>query len=121
MIALDGERIHRGSLVLDLHVHGPGFVPQPFRTAWRAVTVGAPADVGFDALRAGGVDAAVAMAVGDPVVTRWYLGRDSWDAVEAQLIRLERQAADAGARVVRSVEGMLQARSRNQPAVLLGT
>jgi len=115
-----GERLHRRSFVLDLHTHGPGFVPQPFRTVWRGVTVGAPAEVGFDALRKGGVDAAVAKAVGDPIVTRWYLGRTPWDAVEAQLARIERQAENAGALVVRSVEGLAQARGQGAPAVLLG-
>ena len=120
MNALDGERLHRESFVLDLHTHGQGFVPQPFRTVWRAVTVGAPAEVGFDALREGAVDAVVAKAVGDPVVTRWYLGRSPWDAVEAQLVRIERQAAEAGAVVVGSVEGLAQARARDTPAVLLG-
>lgn len=116
----DGQRLHRRSFVLDLHTHGPGFVPQPFRTVWRGVTVGAPAEVGFDALRKGGVDAAVAMAVGDPVVTRWYVRRSPWDAVEAQLARIERQAEEAGALVVRSVEGVAQARAQDAPAVLLG-
>jgi microsomal dipeptidase-like Zn-dependent dipeptidase len=115
-----GERLHRRSFVLDLHTHGPGFVPQPFRTVWRGVTVGAPAEVGFDALRKGGVDAAVAKAVGDPIVTRWYLGRSPWDAVEAQLARIERQAEDADALVVGSVEGLAQARAQGAPAVLLG-
>jgi microsomal dipeptidase-like Zn-dependent dipeptidase len=117
---LDGERFHRESFVLDLHTHGPRFVPQPFRTVWRAVTVGAPAEVGFDVLRKGGVDAVVAKAVGDPVVTRWYLGRSPWDAVEAQFAQLERQAAEAGAVVVGSAEGLAQARAQDAPAVLLG-
>jgi microsomal dipeptidase-like Zn-dependent dipeptidase len=116
----DGERLHRRSFVLDLHTHGPGFVPQPFRIVWRGVTAGAPAEIGFDALRKGGVDAAVAKAVGDPIVTRWYIGRSPWDAVEAQFARIERQAEDAGAPVVRSVEGMAQARAQGTPAVLLG-
>ena len=116
----DGRRLHHRSFVLDLHTHGPGFVPQPFRTVWRGVTVGAPAEVGFDALRKGGVDAAVATAVGDPIVTRWYVGRSPSDAVEAQLARIERQADDAGALVVRSVEGLPQARAQSTPAVLLG-
>ena len=120
MNALDGERLHRESFVLDLHTHGQGFVPQPFRTVWRAVTAGAPAEVGFDALREGAVDAVVAEAVGDPVVTRWYLGRSPWDAVEAQLVQIERQAAEAGAVVVGSVDGLAQARARDTPAVLLG-
>jgi microsomal dipeptidase-like Zn-dependent dipeptidase len=116
----DGERLHRRSFVLDLHVHGPGFVPQPFRTVWRGLTVRAPAEVGFDALRTGGVDAAVAKAVGDPTVTRWYVGRSPWHAVEAQLARVDRQVADAGAVVVRSVAGLEQARADGVPAVLLG-
>jgi microsomal dipeptidase-like Zn-dependent dipeptidase len=116
----DGEPLHRRSFVLDLHTHGPGVVPQPFRTVWRGVTLGAPAEVGFDALRKGGVDAAVAQAVGDPIVTRCYVGRSPWEAVEAQFARIERQAEDAGALVVRSVEGLARARAQGAPAVLLG-
>jgi microsomal dipeptidase-like Zn-dependent dipeptidase len=119
MNVLDGERLHRESFVLDLHTHAPRFVPQPFRTVWHAVTT-APPEVRFDALRRGGVDAVVANAVGDPVVTRWYLGRSPWDAVEAQLAQIERQAAEAGAVVVGSVEGLAQARAEAAPAVLLG-
>lgn len=116
----EGDRLHRESFVLDLHTHGPGFVPQPFRAAWCAVTAGAPAEVGFEALRVGGVDAVVANAVGDPVVTRWYLRRSPWDAVEAQLGRIERQAAEAGAVVVGSVDELTQARAAGTSAVLLG-
>jgi microsomal dipeptidase-like Zn-dependent dipeptidase len=115
-----GELFHRRCLVLDLHTHGPGFVPQPFRTVWRGLTAGAPAETGFDALRKGGVDAAVAKAVGDPIVTRWYLGRGPWDAVEVQLARIERQAHDAGVLVVRSVEGLVRARTQGAPALMLG-
>ena len=33
---VDGEGLHRESFVIDLHTHGPGFVPQPFRSVWRA-------------------------------------------------------------------------------------
>jgi microsomal dipeptidase-like Zn-dependent dipeptidase len=116
----EGERLHRESFVLDLHSHGPEFVPQPFRTGWRAVTPGAPAEVGFDDLQVAGVDAVVTAAVGDPVVTRCYLGRSPWDAVEAQLARIERQAAAAGAVVVDSVEALTQARDQQRPAVVLG-
>jgi microsomal dipeptidase-like Zn-dependent dipeptidase len=119
-VLADGERLHRRSFVLDLHTHGPGFVPQPFRTVWRGVTIRAPAEVGFDALTTAGVDAAVAKAVGDPIVTRWYVGKSPWDAVEAQLGLIDRQAADAGARVVRSVDGLTQARVQGVPAVVLG-
>jgi microsomal dipeptidase-like Zn-dependent dipeptidase len=114
------ERLHRRSFVLDLHTHGPGFVPQPFRTVWRAVTIRAPAEVGFDVLPRAGVDAAVVKAVGDPIVTRWYVGRSSWDAVDAQLAQIERQASDAGARVADSVAGLAEARAQGVPAVVLG-
>lgn len=115
-----GELFHRRSFVLDLHTHGPGFIPQPFRAVWRGVTFGAPAEAGFDTLRKGGVDAAVANAVGDPIVTRWYAGRSPCDAVEAQLARIERQVGDGGALVVRSVEGLARARAQGSPAVMLG-
>ena len=114
------ERLHRQSFVLDLHTHGPGFVPQPFRAVWRVVTMRAPAEVGFDVLCNAGVDAAVAKAVGDPIVTRWYVGRSPWDAVEAQLARIERQARDAGALVARSVEDLRKTRAQGVPAVMLG-
>ena len=116
----EAERLHRQSFVLDLHTHGPGFVPQPFRTVWRGVTIRAPAEVGFDVLRRARVDAAVAKAVGDPIVTRCYVGRSPWDAVEAQLALIERQAGDACALVARSVEGLVQARAQGLPAVVLG-
>jgi microsomal dipeptidase-like Zn-dependent dipeptidase len=119
-IDADAERLHRRSFVLDLHTHGPGFVPQPFRTVWRGVTFRAPNEVGFDVLRKAGADAVVATAVGDPIVTRWYVGRSPWDAVEAQLALIERQAGDAGAVVARSVDGLVQARSQRVPAVVLG-
>ncbi|HEY0239369.1 MAG TPA: membrane dipeptidase [Friedmanniella sp.] len=117
---LDGDPLCRESFVLDLHTHGPGFVPQPFRAAWRAVTPGAPPEVGLDRLRRDGVDAVVASAVGDPVVTRCYLGRSPWAAVGAQLELVERQAAAAGAVLVRSVEDLVRARAAGTPAVLLG-
>lgn len=120
MTRVDGERLHRESYVIDLHTHGPGFVPQPFRPVWRAVTTAAPPETGFDALRRGGVDAAVSKAVGDPVVTRCYLGRRPWQAVEAQLARIERQVGQAGGVVVGTVAGLLQAHDGRTPAVLLG-
>ncbi len=118
--AVGPEQLHRQSFVVDMHTHGPGFVPQPFRTVWRGVTIRAPAEVGFDVLRTAGVDAVVAKAVGDPIVTRWYVGRSPWDAVEAQLELIERQAEDAGALVARSVEDLTSARAQGVPAVVLG-
>ncbi len=120
MVGPDAARLHRESYVLDLHTHGPGFVPQPFRAVWRAAAPRAPAEVGLGALRAGGVDAVVASAVGDPVVTRCYLGRSPWAAVEAQLALVEHQAVEAGAVVARSADDLARARAAGTPAVLLG-
>jgi len=54
------------------------------------------------------------------VVTRTHLGRSPWAAVEAQLARIERQAASAGAVVVSSVRQLIEAQSAGTPAVLLG-
>ncbi|HEY5787313.1 MAG TPA: membrane dipeptidase [Microlunatus sp.] len=113
------NRLHHESFVFDLHTHGPGFVPQPFRSMWRAAA-GAPPEDGFDALRRGGVDAAVTSAVGDPIVTRCYPGRSPWAAVDAQLNRIERQATAADAVVATSVAALQEARAQRTPAVLLG-
>jgi membrane dipeptidase len=115
----DARRVHREAFVLDLHTHAPGFVPPPFRAVWWGVTIRAPSD-GLDVLGRAGVNAVVAKAVGDPIVTRWYLGRSPWDAVEAQLAQIERQAGGAGAVVARSVADLSRARSDGVPAVVLG-
>ncbi len=71
-------------------------------------------------LRRGGVDAAVATAVGDPVVTRWYRGRTPWAAVDEQLSRIERDATEAGVVVAEDLSEVLRARAVGVPAVLLG-
>ena len=110
------ERLHAESLVLDLHAHGPGFVPQPFRTAWDVVTCTGPAECEL----ATGTDAVVAAAVGDPVVTRCYLGRGAWDAVEAQLARVERQTRSAGATIALTADDLVRAQAAGRAAVLLG-
>ncbi|TML37815.1 MAG: dipeptidase [Actinobacteria bacterium] len=89
-----------GARVVDMHVHGPGLVPQPFAAAYRAgyrlvSRDPMPAAEGFEVLSRAGVDVVVAKAVGDPVVTRWHRGR-SWDAVDKQLCDLERRLRSAG-------------------------
>lgn len=116
----DGGRLPSESLVLDLHTHAPGFVPPPFGRMWRAVTPAAPAVCGLDALAGAGIDAVVAAAVGDPVVTRCYLGRSPRAAVAAQLDDIERQTRSAGAVVVTTSSELLRARVAGTPAVLLG-
>ena len=116
----EGVRLHREAFVLDLHAHAQGFVPAPFRAAWRALTPRAPDAVGLDRMRPRGLDALVACAVGDGVVTRTHLRRTPWDAVEAQLVGATDEALTAGAVVARSVQELQQAYRDRTPAVLLG-
>lgn len=116
----EADRLHHDAAVVDLHVHGPDFVPQPFRRVYHAVSPGRPRDTGFDVLRPAGVDVAVATAVGDPIVTRWYLRRTPWEAVEAQLRLIEEQASTAGVAVVRTVAEIETAAATSTPAVVLG-
>ena len=96
---------HRSAWVVDAHVHGRCMLPRVPAAVYRAVNrTTMPPDVGFDALVAGGVDLAVAKAVGDPAVTRWYRG-SAFEAVMRQLASLEDQAAQANARIVLGLEG----------------
>jgi len=112
--------LHRDALVVDLHTHAPRFVPQPFRSVWRATNPRRPPDTEFAALAGAGVNAIVAKAVGDPIVTRFYVRRSPWDAVEDQLRQIEDQAASAGITIATSI-GEVTSRSRGQaPMVLLG-
>src|SRR5437660_4288021 len=114
------DDLHRHSLVVDAHAHGLGFVPEPARSLYRLLNRRTmPPDLGFDALAPAGVDAVVAKAVGDPIVTGWYRG-GPWAAVQAQLDRLERQAADADGLVVDDAGGVRRARELGTFAVILG-
>jgi membrane dipeptidase len=103
-----------------VHTHAVGFVPQPARSLYRLVNrTTMPPDEGFDVLRAAGVDAVVAKAVGDPVVTRWYRG-GAWAAVDKQLTAVSAQMAAAGGQVVRTPDELRVARAAGRPAVILG-
>jgi microsomal dipeptidase-like Zn-dependent dipeptidase len=116
----DALRLHRESPVIDLHVHGPDFLPGYARRIYRASRPGRPPARGFDVLGPAGVDVAVANAVGDPIVTRWDLRRDAWHAVDEQLHRIERGARRAGVGVARTVSEMVEAGRTHQPVVVLG-
>lgn len=109
------QRLTREALVVDMHVHPRGFLPRPAAAVYRAVNRGMPADAGFDVLRAAGVDAVVAKAVGDPIVTR-LRPMSPWRSVVAQLEIARREAERAGAAVVTSASEL----RLNRPAVLLG-
>lgn len=106
--------------IVDLHVHGPDFLPQPFRRVYRSTRPGRPRPEGFDVLEPAGVDVAVASAVGDPIVTRWYLRQDPWAAVERQLEKIARGAREAGVAVATTTADLTRAVEGDGPAVLLG-
>ena len=102
--------------VVDVHTHGTGFVPAPAWSLYRLVNRGhMPPDLGFDVLGPAGVDAVVAKAVGDPIVTRFH-PTSPWNAVVRQLDRLRAQCA--------AVDGVLAAGPSDlgsgRPAVVLG-
>jgi microsomal dipeptidase-like Zn-dependent dipeptidase len=108
------------TVVVDVHTHGPRFVPQPARSLYRAVNRRTmPPDTGFDVLRYAGVDAIVGKAVGDPVVTRWYRG-PAWNAVCEQLDQLIAEMASVGGEAVVDAAGVRNALRDGRPAVILG-
>jgi membrane dipeptidase len=85
---------------------------------YHSVLRGRPADVTFAQAHAG-VDAIVAKAVGDPLVTRWHL-RSPWHAVQNQLAGIRAEAGQADARVVRTADETRAAAAEGHLAVLLG-
>ena len=108
------------ALVVDVHTHAVGFVPQPARSLYRLLNrTTMPPDEGFEVLRTAGVDAVVAKAVGDPVVTRWYRG-GPWRAVERQLDAIDAQIRRAGGVVARTPAAVRDAKSGGWPAAILG-
>jgi microsomal dipeptidase-like Zn-dependent dipeptidase len=120
MTATPAEALHGDSLVVDVHTHGPRFVPQPFRAVYRFVNRATmPPDLGFDVLAPAGVDVVVAKAVGDPVVTRWYRG-GAWAAVVTQIDQLVDEIRSVGGDVVTDSAGLRAAHSRAKPGLLLG-
>lgn len=113
--------LHHDALVIDLHTHGVGFLPKAVARAYRAATLGSmPADVPLSALRSCGVDAVVAKAVGDPVVTAFRRPTPPAKAVVDQLVGIRRQAAAAGLPIATSVAELDRAVESGVPAILLG-
>lgn len=111
--------VHERAVVVDTHAHGIGFIPQPARSAYRFVNrTTMPPDEAFTVLARAGVDAVVAKAVGDPVVTRWYRGHP-WNVVDRQLEDITLQIQRAGGRLVRTA-AEIRAAHRGPPVALLG-
>jgi membrane dipeptidase len=103
--------------VVDAHTHGTGFLPRPIAAGYRAITRPHPHNVELGELRACGVDAVVAKAVGDGVVTRWHWPASPWTAVVRQLDALRSQADAGGCRVVTDPHAVGDG---GAPAVVLG-
>ncbi len=117
---MEADQLTSGPPVIDVHVHGRHLVAAPLWAAYRrAVGTSMPADLPLTVLAEAGVHAVVAKAVGDRIVTRFH-PTTRWRAVLGQLEDLRRQAGEAGAEVVADTAGLLDARRRGRPAVLLG-
>jgi len=107
------------SIVVDTHAHSTTFLPRLSAGVYRSVVRGHPDDVGFGELRAAGVDAIVAKAVGDPLVTLWHL-RSPFQAVRNQLAAIRTEVSDAGARLVRTATEVRSAAFDGALSVILG-
>lgn len=106
-------------LIVDAHIHGAHYLPQPYRAAFRFVNRKTmPVEQPFEILARSGVDAAVASAVGDPIVTRWWRG-GAWGAVIAQLDQLRQEIGEAGCDVAGDVAAVEQAHRAGRSAVIL--
>ena len=107
------------ALVVDTHTHTTTMLPRLAAAAYHSVLRGRPPDVAIADVRHGGVDAIVAKAVGDPIVTRWHL-RPPYQAVQNQLAAIKDEVGSAGARLVGTAKGVRQAAADGVVAVLLG-
>jgi len=110
----------RTGLIVDAHVHGAHYLPQPYRSMFRlANRTTMPPEESFDVLARAGVDAVIASAVGDPIVTgRWRGG--AWHAVMTQLDQLRHEVSQSGCELAGDVAGVLRAHDAGRSAVILG-
>lgn len=107
------------AVVVDTHTHATTMLPRFAAAAYHSVLRGRPPDVGLAEVPEGGVDAIVAKAVGDPIVTRWHL-RSPFQAVQNQLSAIIDEAERSGARVVRTAADVRAAAADDVLAVILG-
>jgi microsomal dipeptidase-like Zn-dependent dipeptidase len=115
-----GSPRFQADIVVDAHVHSADYLPRFAATTFRWVTRRTvPPIFSFDELPSAGVDAVVANAVGDHVVTGWW-GRPPWRAVEEQLRRIRAQAEYVQAVVATSARQVLEAFDSRRTAVILG-
>jgi membrane dipeptidase len=109
-----------GQLVIDTHAHGSHLLPGPFNAIHHLIAPSWPTDVGFGALRASGVDALVATAVGDRLVTRFAWPVSPWRAVLRQLELIRSEAIASGCELVTTRAEIEAAVDRGRTAVILG-
>lgn len=107
------------ALVVDTHTHSTTMLPRLAATAYHSVLRRRPPDVGLGEVGEGGVDAIVAKAVGDPIVTRWHL-RSPFQAVQNQLAAIKEESARARGQVVRTAAEVRSTAADNALAVILG-
>src|SRR5581483_5907636 len=107
------------AVVVDTHTHATTMLPRFAAAAYHSVLRGRPPDVGLAEVPEGGVDAIVAKAVGDPIVTRWHL-RSPFQAVQNQLSAIIDEAERSGARVLRTAADVRAAAADDVLAVILG-
>ena len=107
------------AVVVDTHTHTTAMLPRAAAAAYHSVIRGRPPDVGLAEVPEGGVDAIVAKAVGDPIVTRWHL-RSPFKAVQNQLAAIRAEAVRTGARLVRTAAETRAAAADGALGVLLG-
>jgi membrane dipeptidase len=106
-------------LIVDTHTHSTTMLPRLAATAYHSVIRGRPPDVPLGDVRGAGVNAIVAKAVGDPIVTRWHL-RSPLQAVQNQLAAIKQESTSAGGRVVRTAAEVRSAAADGTLAVILG-
>src|ERR1700681_4599989 len=107
-------------LVFDSHTHPTSYLPPAIAVAFRWInrrSMPAPAELS-DVVNAG-VNAVIANAVGDRLVT-WWWGRRPWTTVAMQLQMIKEAARRAGAVMAKTAIEVQRAQASGQLAVVLG-
>jgi len=114
-----GGRFQTG-IVVDAHVHTMGYLPAFAASLFRwAIRRTVPPPFFLNQLSSAGVDAVVANAVGDRVATAWWV-RPPWQAIQAQLCRIRREAEDAHIELAMSAAQAWAAFESGHVSVILG-
>ncbi|HEU4807538.1 MAG TPA: membrane dipeptidase [Homoserinimonas sp.] len=107
-------------MIVDSHAHGMHLLPGPFKVEHRRRHPEQPHDVSLSALRPAGVDAIVAAAVGDKLVTQFHWPASAWGAVLKQLKVIRREARAGGCELALTSTDIAAAAERGRTAIVLG-